>query len=152
MHVAHFCTRQMFWRKLTMQILKGGILCRSRARARVDKVAPLPVAFLLRIVLIKKRGTPVMKNPSDRSGGSYGIAYLDSVLFDCDTGRRSRYYARNIYWRYYERAFALKRGIKRLPLRFSVLILLAILRYTTMLQYQSCFSSSHRWFFFWNAQ
>lgn len=48
-----------------MQILKGGILCRSRAR--VDKVVPRPVTFLPRIVLIKKPGgTLVMKNPSFR--------------------------------------------------------------------------------------
>ena len=40
-----------------------------------------------------------------------------------------------------------------LLLRFFILILLAILRYTTILQYQSCFSSSRgRHFFFWNAR
>lgn len=47
MHVAHFCTRQMFRRKLTMQILKGGIFYADGSRrARADKVARVPRRIL----------------------------------------------------------------------------------------------------------
>lgn len=66
-----------------MQILKGGILCRSRARARahVDKVSPRPVAFLPRIVLIKKPGGNARNEksvvPTDRTHIS--IRYCSTV-------------------------------------------------------------------------
>jgi len=125
-------------------------IARARVRARVDKVAPRPVAFLPRIALIKKRGRiPVMKNLSFRRIVRDRISRFGIVRL-CDTGRCSRYYARNIYWRYYECAFALEHGIKRFPLRFFILILLAILRYD-ILQYCSTnlvFSSRGCLFFF----
>jgi len=90
-----------------------------------------------------------MKNPSFRRIVRDRISRFGIVRL-CDTGRRSRYYARNIYWRYYERAFALEHGIKGLPLRFFILILLAILRYDIL---QCCstnlvFSSSRGRLFF----
>lgn len=148
MHVAHFCTRQMFWRKLTMQILKGGILCRSRARARVDKVAPLPVAFLPRIVLIKKRGTPVMKNPSFRRIVRNRISRFSIVRLwhRPPLAILCSQYILTILWT----RVCFRARNKEAPieiLHFNSLSNIAI-RYTTMLQYQSCFSSSRRWFFF----
>lgn len=81
----------------------------SRTRARAF------VAFLPRIVLIKKRGIPVMKNPSlvDRTGGSH-IA----IRLYCSTvtqAARIPACARDIRLRDIMNAFALEREIKRLP-------------------------------------
>lgn len=61
---------------------------RTRVRARAY------VAFLPRIVLIKKRGTPVMKNPSlvDRTGGSHiAIRYCSTVTQAARILTTSRY-------------------------------------------------------------
>jgi len=60
----------------------------SHARTRVDKVAPCPVAFLLRIVLIKRGGRPRNEKsvvPAGNTESHISIRYCSTVTqIACD--------------------------------------------------------------------